>query len=162
MSALAQSFRLLTPSLERAASGAAPLDRRAEMRRVVRLGCRVRRPDGRPVGDRILDLSPQGMLVRADTWLDRGASVLVSFQATDLGLWFDAPARVARVVHGRRPGDPSRALALRFDALSAVSRLILRGYLRDAAPVPPHRPPPFELVRRSHDYAGDVRRALEG
>jgi len=29
----------------------------------------------------------------------------VSFKATQLGLWFDSEARVARVIKGRRDGD---------------------------------------------------------
>jgi hypothetical protein len=149
---LTHSLRLLTPSLVRAACGHLPPNRRGEMRRAIRLGCRVRRPDGRLVGDRTMDLSPQGMLVFSDEWLPRGAELHVCFRATELPLWFDTRATVRRVIEGRRPGDCGRALGLHFQSLPAVSRLILRGHLRKAPPIVPKRDPPPELVRRPFDY----------
>jgi PilZ domain len=157
----AHSLRLLTPSLVRAACGHLAPNRRGEMRRTVRLGCRVRRRDGRLVGDRAMDLSPQGMLVFSDEQLPAGAELVVSFQTTDLPLWFDTRATVRRVIEGRRPGDRGRAIGLHFETLPAVSRLILRGHLRKAPPILPQRALPPELVRPSVDYAAALRRMLD-
>jgi hypothetical protein len=152
MTNLAHSLRMLTPSLVRAAHGHLAPNRRGEMRRALRLGCRVRRRDGRLVGDRTMDLSPQGMLVFSDEWLPRGAELLVCFQAIELPVWFDTRATVRRVVEGRRPGDHGRALGLHFESLPAVSRLILRGHLRKAPLIAPQRELPPELVPRPFDY----------
>ena len=160
MANLAHSFRMLTPSLVRAACGHLPANRRGEMRRAVRLRCRVRRRDGRLVGDRTVDLSPQGLLLYSDEFLPRGARLLVSFQATELPLWFDTFATVSRTVEGRRPADRGRAIGLHFESLPAVSRLILRGHLRKAPPIVPQREPPPEHVHRAFDYAEAVRRVM--
>jgi hypothetical protein len=156
---LVQSLRMLTPSVSRSACGSVPANRRGEIRRALRLGCRVRRADGlRLVGDRALDLSPQGVLVLSDDRLDPGTELLVSFISSDFPIWFDTRATVARVVEGRRPRDYGRAIALRFESLPAVSRLILRGHLRKIPPTLPQRePPPDLLARRGPDYARMIR-----
>ncbi len=160
---LFRSLRMLTPSVARAACGRLPVNRRLEMRRSVRIGCRVRRfEDWRLLGDRTVDLSPQGMLVLSDELVHEGTELVVSFQATELPIWFDTMATLTRVVEGRRPGDPGRALGVRFEALPAVSRLILRGYLRRMPAVSPQRERPFDFIAQdtesgaSVDYAGDV------
>jgi hypothetical protein len=145
MTQLAYTLRMLTPSLARAACGHLPPNLRREMRRAIRLGCRVRRRDGRLVGDRTLDLSPQGMLVFSDELLPCGAELVVSFRATELPLWFDTHATLRRIVEGRRPGDRGRALGLHFESMPPVSRLILRGHLRKIPPVVPTREPPPHL-----------------
>lgn len=160
---LAHSFRLLTPSLARAACGHLPPNRRREMRRRARLGCRVRDLETWGlVGDRTVDLSPQGMLLLSDERIDEGSELVVSFQATELPIWFDTLACVTRIVEGRRPGDPGRALGLRFQTLPAVSRLILRGHLRKLPLAPAQREPPRQLVARDPDYADVVRDIWEG
>src|SRR5271166_505499 len=92
---LYQSFRLLTPSLTRSACGRLPPNRRREIRRSATFGCRVRRMEtSRLVGDRTLDLSPQGMLVVSDEGILEGSQLLVSFMATELPIWFDTQATV--------------------------------------------------------------------
>lgn len=155
-----RSLRMLTPSLARAACGRLPINRRREMRRTVRLGCRVRRAeDWRLLGDRTVDLSPQGMLVLSDERVEEGTELVVSFQATELPIWFDTFGTITRVVHGRRPGDAGRALGVRFETLPAVSRLILRGYLRRMPPTLATREPPPDLLAEPVDYA-DVLRPL--
>ncbi|HEY1697357.1 MAG TPA: PilZ domain-containing protein [Polyangiaceae bacterium] len=160
----ARCLRLLTPSLSRAAHGHVAPNRRHEMRRLVRLACRVRRMDDwRLLGDRTLDLSPQGMLVLSDERVHEGLDLVVSFQATELPIWFDACAKVTRVVEGRRPGDGGRALGLHFETLPAVSRLILRGHLRRHPLTPAQREPPPDVARLMQpgiDYADEVRSAL--
>jgi hypothetical protein len=166
---LFRSYRLLTPSLARAACGRLPTNRRREMRHLARIGCRVRRiEDWRLLGDRTVDLSPQGMLVLSDERVEEGTSLVVSFQATDLPIWFDTCATVTRIVHGRRPRDGGRALGVHFDTLPAVSRLILRGYLRRLPLVDPMREPPLDIATlwsargpKATDYAGIVRSILE-
>jgi len=160
---LAHSFRLLTPSLARAACGRLPSNRRREMRRHARLGCRVRNLDTWSlVGDRTVDLSPQGMLLLSDERLEEGCELVVSFQATELPIWFDTLASVTRIVEGRRPRDPGRALGLRFQTLPAVSRLILRGHLRKLPLAPAQREPPLALSPRDPDYAEIVKGIWEG
>jgi hypothetical protein len=159
--ALAQSLRLLTPSLARAAADRMPYSRRREIRRTVRLGCHARAMnDWRLVGDRVLDLSPEGMLLLSDDRAEEGMPLVVSFQATELPIWFDTCATVTRVIEGRRPGDRGRALGIRFDTLPAVSRLILRGHLRRLPEAPAQRDLPLDIARSRVDYAGDVRRIL--
>jgi hypothetical protein len=115
-------------------------NRRGEIRRSVYFGCSVRRAVSRRlVGDRSVDVSPKGLLLLSDERMERDAELVVSFRATELGIWFEAQATVARVVEGRRPGDVGRALGLEFKTLPAVSRLILRGHLRKIPPVLPKR-----------------------
>jgi PilZ domain len=161
--ALHQTFRLLTPSLARAACGRLPPNRRREIRRSATIGCRVRRVEtSRLVGDRTLDLSPQGMLLMSDEGILEGSQLMVSFMTTELPIWFDTEATVTRVVQGRRPGDLGRALGLRFDTLPAVSRLLLRGHLRKHPTSPAQREPPLELAKRDPDYAQIVKDILEG
>ena len=154
----ARSLRFLTPSVTRASCNGPPPNRRAEIRRVTRLGCVVRRIDTwRLVGDRTLDVSPEGMLVLSDERLDAGTELVVSFQATELPIWFDTLATVSRIVEGRRPGDAGRALGVHFESLPAVSRLILRGHLRRHPMAQAKRDPPIELVSPDPDYAQLVR-----
>jgi hypothetical protein len=154
------ALRMLTPSLARAACGHLPPNRRGEMRRSVRIGCRVRAAGGRLIGDRTVDLSPQGLLLLSDEDLAPGSELDVTFQASEPLLWFETRATVRRIVEGRRPGDRGRAVGLHFDSLSAVSRLILRGHLRKLPQPQPHRQVPHELVPAAIDYAGDVTRIL--
>ncbi len=125
-------------------------DRRS-LRHHVRIDCQViRENDFRLVGHRTLDLSADGMLVRTASDVTLGESLLVTFQATPLGLWIDAEAEVTRLIRGRRPEDEGRAFGLRFTDLSRVSRLILRGNLRRVPPPLPQRP-------RRVDYAATIR-----
>ena len=98
---------------------------RRELRRRVTLACRVvRESDFRLIGSNALDLSPDGMLVMAIRDAEPGENLVVSFRATELGIWFDAEATVARVVRGRRPKDRGRCIGLRFTQFDPVSRLI--------------------------------------
>jgi len=162
---LFRSLRMLTPSISRAACGHVSANRRREVRRAIRLGCRVRRMDDwRLLGDRTVDLSPEGLLVLSDERVDEGTELVVSFQATELPIWFDACATLSRVVEGRRPGDPGRALGVRFETLPAVSRLILRGFLRRLPRTRAQRELPLDLQAQSEsvDYAHEVQGLLVG
>jgi hypothetical protein len=152
--AITRSLRMLTPSVNRAACNGPPANRRREMRRLTRLGCTVRRMDTwRLVADRTLDLSPQGMLVLSDERLESGTELVVSFQATELPIWFDTLATLTRVVESRRPGDSGRAFGVHFETLPAVSRLILRGHLRRHPESAPRRERPIDLASSDPDYA---------
>ncbi len=160
---LKKSVRMLTPSLARAGFGSISGNRRREVRRAVHLRCCVvRRADGQLLGDRTVDLSPEGMLVLSDERTDQDAELFVSFQATELDLKFATSATVIRVVEGRRRGDEGRALGLHFESLPAVSRLILRGRLRKLPHSIALREPPPELAPRGDriDYAHVVQRIL--
>ncbi|MBV9948102.1 MAG: PilZ domain-containing protein [Myxococcales bacterium] len=160
MTRLGHSLRLLTPSVVRSACGGLPPDRRAEMRRALHLACLVRRWNGALVGHRALDISPAGMLLLSDEHVERGTLLQVSFMATELPLWFDTTASVARLVRGRRAADAGPALGLRFSSLPAVSRLILRAALQKAPPTIAQRELPPELTRNGTDYLRALRDAL--
>lgn len=128
-------------------------DRRI-VRHAARLRCQVvRERDFRLLGTQTLDISGQGLRVAFDDGaedLEIGEPVLVSFEATPFGLWFDGAGCVTRIVRGRRPTDRGRAVGVRFERLSSVTRLILRGALRGVPPPVPARP-------QRMDYAAAVR-----
>jgi hypothetical protein len=129
---------------------------RHEVRRRMKVACRVvRESDFKLVGTHAIDLSPGGMLVMTMREVARGDELIVSFRATELGIWFDAEARVARVVHGRRPKDKGRCIGIAFTRLDPVARLVLRGHLRRNAPPVPQR-------EQRMDYAATVRRIMLG
>lgn len=114
---------------------------RREIRRALPMTCQVvRERDFRLVAEQALDVSPDGMFIPTDIALEPGENLFVSFRATELGIWFDTEASVARVVHGRRPRDKGRGVGLRFSTLSGVRRLILRGHIRRVPPPVPARP----------------------
>ena len=124
---------------------------RREVRRAISVTCQiVRERDFRLVSEKALDVSPDGMLVATDVELEPGENVFVSFRATELGLWFDTEAHVARVVRGRRPGDRGRGVGLRFSTLPRVKRFILRGHLRKV-------PPPIPRRAQRIDWAATIR-----
>lgn len=124
---------------------------RREVRRAHAFLCQVvREHDFRLVASEALDISPDGMLVRTDEELQPGDTMIVSFKATRLGIWFDTEATVARVIRGRRPGDKGRGVALRFTTLDNVKRLILRGHLRRV-------PPPIPRRQQRIDWSATVR-----
>ncbi len=148
------------PTLERLVSRP---ERRAEIRHRVDLWCIVRRKHWRLSRVRVVDLSADGMLLSFEGcgWIDDGVELEVSFKAAEPAIWFDTHATVTRVVRGHRRSDSGRAVALRFDSLSAVAHVILRGHLRKFPRPPPLREPPPSLVAKSEDYAGIVRSILE-
>ena len=129
-----------------------PNPRRRIARRALRTNCEAVGLDGfRLLGERVLDLSPYGMLLAADAEAKLGESVVVSFKAPHSGQWIDADAEVARIVQGWRPWDPGYALGLRFTRISLAARIELREQLHGMPPPVPRRP-----MRR---FAPVVRRA---
>jgi hypothetical protein len=126
-------------------------ERRA-LRRGVRVDCQVvRERDFKLVGSRGLDLSPFGMLVFAQETVLTGEPLFVAFRLPRSAWWFDAQATVARVVHGRRPGDAGRCLGLAFDPMGAGEQYFLHTMLQGV-------PPPFPKRERRVDYAASLAR----
>jgi hypothetical protein len=113
---------------------------RAAFRREVLLRCQiVRERDFKLVADLALDLSPEGMLVSTHERMLTGEELLVSFRGPRSEQWFDCQAKVARVVHGRRPGDRGRCLGLHFEGLDEDRKAALGRLLRGLPPAEPAR-----------------------
>jgi hypothetical protein len=141
---------------------------RRSMRRSVRVDCQVvREHDFRLIGQRAVDLSDEGMLVLSEAPVTTGKrareghrrldvltgqEVIVTFRAPATRLWFDCTATIARVIHGRRPGDWGACVGLSFDSMDDVTRAFLRAELRGL-------PPPMPGRELRLDYAEMVRQA---
>jgi len=111
-------------------------------RRLLRQRCQVvRERDFRLIADRVADLSATGALVMPADPVLTGERVIVSFQLPNSLYWVDTEAVVARVLHGRRPGEHTRGIALELDGLSDTSRFMIERALRYLPPGPPsYRP----------------------
>lgn len=132
-----------------------PVSQRRTFRHAVHVECQVvREHDFRLLAETTIDLSTGGMMVLSGERVLTGEDVLVTFKAPNLRTWFDAEATVARVIHGRRPGDHfGRALGIRFKRLDSVSRSYLRAGLAGLPPSIPTR-------ERRIDYAETVTRIM--
>jgi hypothetical protein len=116
---------------------------RRAFRRYVRLDCEVvREHDFRVIGNLALALSEHGMLVTTRERVLTGEEVVLAFKPPKSNRFVDALGYVARVIHGRRPGDRSRCLGIELVDMSQADRHhlweSLRGLpapepLRDAA-----------------------------
>lgn len=124
-------------------------ERRGSTRVAVHLSCQCVGEDFALIGEEILDLSPDGFLVRTDgTAVELGERVLVSFRPPGSRVFIDAEARVVRLVTGQSPGAP--AVGLELTEVSAFDRALLSGILerhREPRPVKHH-------ARASVRYAG--------
>jgi c-di-GMP-binding flagellar brake protein YcgR len=113
---------------------------RGSSRRAVRVHCQVvREHDFKLLGETAVDLSTEGMLLLSEAPVRTGEEVVVTFRVPGTDRWIDACATVARVVHGRRHGDPGRAIGLRFDGLDSADKRTLRWALRRIPPTFPSR-----------------------
>ena len=122
---------------------------RRAFRRFVRIDCQiVREHDFRLIGDLALDLSTKGMLVRARTRVLTGEQLLVAFRPPRCNRWIDAQATVARVVHGRRPGDTGLSFGIEFHGMEIEHEDLLFAQLRGMI-APDAMRPPRPLVARS-------------
>jgi hypothetical protein len=131
-----------------------PARQRRAVRRAVPVECQVvRERDFKLVGRWGLDLSHDGMLVVSDARILTGDDVIVSFRVPRSHQWFDCEAVVARVVHGRRPGDRARGLGLSFTSLDEATRWSLRSGLRDIPPPLPSRAPRVDYAATVHGIA---------
>lgn len=130
-------------------------ERRA-VRRAVRTTCQaVRADEFQLFGEQVLDLSPRGMLVRCDRVARLGEAVLVSFRAPGRdALWFDAEARVTRLVRGQRIADRGVCAGLEFVYFERVDRHELLARL---AGLPP--PVPQRRLRTARERAAEAARA---
>ncbi|MDH5490712.1 MAG: PilZ domain-containing protein [Myxococcales bacterium] len=128
-----------------------PARDRITLRRAIRTRCQVVAEEGfRLLGEETLDLSEEGMLLVSTASAELGERVFVSLCLPSGRSWIDAEGEVTRIVRGRRLGDRSPSLGLRFDRLDAPDRALLKGSLR-------HRPPPLPLRRERVDYAATIR-----
>jgi len=122
---------------------------RRAFRRFVRIDCQVvREHDFRLVGDLALDLSTKGMLVRARTRVLTGEELLVAFRPPRSNRWIDAQGTVARVVHGRRPGDTGLSFGIEFHGMEMEQEELIFDKLRGML-APDAMRPPRPLVPRS-------------
>ena len=122
---------------------------RQSFRRFVRIDCQVvREHDFKLIGDLALDLSTKGMLVRARTRVLTGEELLVAFRPPRCNRWIDAQATVARVVHGRRPGDAGLAFGIEFHGMDRAYEELIFDRLRGMVG-PDAMRPPRPLVPRS-------------
>ena len=129
---------------------------RSVMRRSVRVECQVvREHDFKLVGNRAIDLSPDGMLLLSDARVLTGEELFVAFRAPNTRRWLDCTATVARVVHGRRPSDWGTSLGISFESMDDATRACIRAELRGLPP-----PVPARAVRI--DYAATVTRVAFG
>jgi Tfp pilus assembly protein PilZ len=130
---------------------------RVALRRRVRIPCQVVEEDGFSLlASQCLDLSVRGMGVRARSPVSIGTDVLVSFRIPNSPLFCDVPARVSRIVWGRRREDHDFGLGLEFGELDATTRAVLAVRLRGIPPPAPARPLRVdyaESVRRIHENA---------
>ena len=119
-----------------------PKTPRSSSRHTVKIDCQVvRERDFHLLADRTMDLSASGALVGPADPALTGERILVSFRIPRSTVWIDAEATVTRVVHGRRPGEFSRSLALEFDDLGVLQRFMLKDALRTVPPSPPKSAP---------------------
>jgi hypothetical protein len=113
---------------------------RRAFRHEARIVCQVvRERDFRLVADAAIDLSDGGMRALACAPVLTGEPVRVSFRAPRGGAWFDLEGTVARVGHGRRPGDAGRCLGIAFQGTSEAARHELFAALSTLPPAGPRR-----------------------
>ena len=114
---------------------------RRSFRRYVRVDCQVvREHDFKLIGDLGLDLSTDGMRVRGVHRVLSGEEVMVSFRPPRSNQYLDLTATVARVLHGRRPGDRGLAFGLEFHGVAKDAYAVLFEKLRGLEPAEALRP----------------------
>lgn len=115
-----------------------PIHHRRAFRHAVDLRCRiVRERDFRFIAERAVDLSTDGMQATTEVEVLTGEPLIVSFRAPRGAQWIDTAAVVARVIHGRRPGEHERRLGIAFDGLDLDARHALFQALRTLPPASP-------------------------
>jgi hypothetical protein len=129
-------------------------NRRQTCRHAVQIPCQVvREEDFRLISNRILNLSMSGVVVATAERVLLGEQLIVSFRLPNSTFWLDTEATVRRVSRARRYGERTPMLALEFEPLPGLSRLILMNALAGAPPAPP-------LARPGRRSTGQTLRAL--
>ncbi len=122
---------------------------RRAFRRYVRIDCEVvREHDFRVVGNLALDLSERGMLVATRERVLTGEDIVVAFRPPSSNRFVDALGHVARVIHGRRPGDRGRCLGIELYAMNDEDRHHLWECLRGLPAPEPLRDPAHGIIQR--------------
>jgi hypothetical protein len=110
-------------------------------RRLLRQSCQVvRERDFKLIADQVVDLSATGALVMPADPILTGERVILSFQLPN-SHWVDTEALVIRILHGRRPGEHTRGIALELDGISGLNRFMLERALKYMPPAPPRYRP---------------------
>lgn len=96
-----------------------------------------------------LDVSTEGLRILSEAMVEIGEPVVISLRLPRQATYIDAQARVARIEHGVRDGDPGRAIAFEFTAMDQADRYRLY-YSTQALPPPmPRRASRTWLTRQS-------------
>jgi c-di-GMP-binding flagellar brake protein YcgR len=126
-------------------------NQRRDVRRSIRVECQVvREKDFRLLATRTENLSSGGMLVRGGERALTGEPVIVSFRVPRSRRWVDAKATIARVLHGRRPGDRGLRYGVEFEPLAPEDERYLRSRLKGIAPPLPSREPRVDYAATVH------------
>jgi hypothetical protein len=131
---------------------------RRAVRRAVRTQCQVVGvQEFQLLGERMMDLSPRGMLVACDRQARIGDDMLVSFRVPGRDeLWLDAEAVVARIIEGQRWGDVGYCAGLDFTYFEKGARQELLARLAGYPPPVPRRRVRTARERRSGPYWADA------
>ena len=115
--------------------------RRRAVRRAVRTRCQMVGGEAfRLFGERVIDLSPRGVLVACHRPTEVGEDMFVSFALPgEPEVWLDAEAVVARVVEGQRWEDVGYCAGLDFTYLPKSDRHALLTRLAGYPPPVPRR-----------------------
>lgn len=134
-------------------------DRRRALRVPISVRCQaVTDEDFSLLGEEITDLSPRGLLLRAEGIpADVGEVVLVSFRPPRSNVWIDAEARIVRLLVGTERGAPG--FALHIERIGPFEEAILAGAVERAAqpPAKRRRRPPRRRPRYVEPEAVAVR-----
>lgn len=113
-------------------------------RRAIKTRCQaVTEDEFRLVGERVLDISTNGVLLACDDGVRLGEALILSINAPGTDEWFDAEGKVARIIEGYRPNDPGYCAGVRFTALDFESWKTLSRALRNI-----EEPPKLPFLRR--------------
>jgi len=113
--------------------------------------CVLRAPDGRLLGDRVLDVSWSGARIEALADARVGERATLSLRVPGSQVWLDAEAEITRVVRGRRLGDAGVAYGLRLRRMDGMSRVLLGQIARG-------RPEVSSARGERRDYARTIAR----
>ncbi len=104
---------------------------RIVVRREVQTRCQaVTEDEFRLIGERVFDISTNGILLACDDGVKLGQPLILSINAPGTNEWFDAEGVVARIVEGYRPDDRGYCAGVRFTALDFESWRTLTRSLR--------------------------------